>query len=573
MGKVVNSEITLTRLFNLLHTYKENIVSIYIYAVLNGLIVLSLPLGVQAIIGLITSQQLSTSWLVLIVIISVGMLISGIFQIYQTKILEYIQQSIFVRAAFDFAYRIPKFKFEKLTKYHPPELINRFFDAILIQKGVNKIILDFATSSLQILFGLLLISFYHYLFVFFGFILILSLIVIFKLTFKPGLATSLEESNHKYEVAHWLEELARTMGTFKLYPQENLSIPNTNANLEKYISARQSHFKVILIQLWSNVVFKLLMTILLLVLGSTLVVNGEINIGQFVAAEIILISIINSVEKFILSMSEIFDTLTALEKVGYVTDIELEKNNSDNIQNINKEGLKVEILNLSYRYSETEDAIIKDINVTINPGEKLAIFGRSGSGKTTLIRLISGFYDDMEGNIIFNNISVRNFHKDVLRMYIGDNFGEQNVFHGTIMENLTLGNPNIELDNLFEILENLKMKDKIDSLKDGLNTVIQAEGKNFSRTFLRKIVIARSLLKRPQLLLLDDFGVYFDKIQRKQIIDYLFSLKNVTLIYCTDDDYLLNHSDKILYLDKGVCAGVYSYNEIISTQMAELINK
>jgi ABC-type bacteriocin/lantibiotic exporter with double-glycine peptidase domain len=158
-------------------------------------------------------------------------------------------------------------------------------------------------------------------------------------------------------------------------------------------------------------------------------------------------------------------------------------------------------------------------------------------------------------------------------MYIGDNFGEQNVFHGTIMENLTLGNPNIELDNLFEILENLKMKDKIDSLKDGLNTVIQAEGKNFSRTFLRKIVIARSLLKRPQLLLLDDFGVYFDKIQRKQIIDYLFSLKNVTLIYCTDDDYLLNHSDKILYLDKGVCAGVYSYNDIINTQMAELINK
>jgi ABC-type bacteriocin/lantibiotic exporter with double-glycine peptidase domain len=223
--------------------------------------------------------------------------------------------------------------------------------------------------------------------------------------------------------------------------------------------------------------------------------------------------------------------------------------------------LKVEILNLTYRYSESEDAIIKNINVTINPGEKLAIFGRSGSGKTTLIRLISGFYDDMDGNIIFNNISVRNFHKDVLRMYIGDNFGEQNVFHGTIMENLTLGNPNIELDNLFEILENLKMKDKIDSLKDGLNTIIQAEGKNFSRTFLRKIVIARSLLKRPQLLLLDDFGVYFDKIQRKQIIDYLFSLKNVTIIYCTDDDYLLKLS--ILFWFVGFLISMFPIVNII----------
>lgn len=573
MGKSVSSEITLARLFNLLKTYKENIVSIYIFAILNGLIVLSLPLGVQAIIGLITSQQLSTSWLILIIIISLGILLSGIFQIYQTKILEYIQQSIFVRAAFDFAYRIPKFKFEKLVKYYPPELINRFFDAITIQKGVDKIIMDFATSSLQILFGLILISFYHYLFVFFGFILVLTLIIIFRITFKKGLATSIEESSHKYEVAHWLEELARTMGTFKLYPQENLSISNTNSNLEKYITARQSHFKVLLVQLWSNVVFKLLMTILLLVLGSVLVVNGEINIGQFVAAEIILISIINSVEKFIVSMADIFDTLTALEKVGYVTDIELDSHSSEQIQSINKQGMKVDILNLKFTYPDSDAATIFDANVNLEAGQKLAIFGKSGSGKTTLIRLISGFYDDFEGNILFNNIPLRNFNKEVLRMYFGDNFGEQNVFNGTILENLTLGNTNINIEDVIEVTEKLLMKEKIDSLKNGFNTEIQAEGKNFSRTFLRKIVIARSLLKKPQLLLLDDFGVYFDKIQRQQIIDYLFSLKNVTIIYCTDDDYLLSKADKILSIEKGSCARVCTYDEIINSPLAGLISK
>lgn len=573
MGKNVNSEVTLTRLFNLLHTYKENIFSIYVYAVLNGLIVLSLPLGVQAIIGLITSQQLSTSWFVLIIIISIGIVLSGIFQIYQTKILEYIQQSIFVRAAFDFAFRIPRFKFERLSKYYPPELINRFFDAITIQKGVDKIIMDFATSSLQILFGLILISFYHYLFVFFGVVLIFSLFVIFKLTFKSGLSTSLEESTYKYKVAHWLEELARTMGTFKLYPQENLSLPNTNANLEKYIASRQAHFKVILVQLWSNVIFKLLMTILLLVLGSYLVVSAEITIGQFVAAEIILISIINSVEKFILSMSHIFDTLTAIEKVGYVTDIELESNSFDNIATFNQDGLKVEILNLNYTYPDQDSPTIKNINVTIEAGEKLAIFGRSGSGKTTLIHLIAGVYDDMQGNIIFNNISIRNFHKDVLRMNIGDNFGEQNVFHGTILDNLTLGNSAITTKDVLDVIENLMMKEKIDSLKDGLNTIIQAEGTNFSRTFLRRIVIARSLLKKPQLLLFDDFGLFFDKIERRKIIEYLLSLKNVTIIYCTDDDYLLSKSDKILCIDNGECPGVHLYEDLILTSMVSLINK
>lgn len=568
-----DSKVTIKRLFNLLETYKENIVSIYIYAVLNGIIALSLPLGVQAIIGLITTQQISTSWFVLILIISVGSLLSGIFQIYQAKILEYIQQSIFVRAAFDFANRIPKFKFDKVTKFYPPELVNRFFDALNIQKGVDKILIDFATSSLQILFGLILIAFYHYLFLFFGLLLILTIFIIFKVTFKSGLSTSIEESSHKYEVAHWLEELARTMGTFKLYPQETLSISNTNANLEKYIHARQSHFKVILVQMWSNLIFKLLMTILLLVLGSILVVNGEINIGQFVAAEIILITIINSVEKFILSMADIFDTLTAIEKVGYVTDIELDENQNDDIQNINSSGLKVELIDLCYKFPNSDKHTISNINLYANPGEKIAIIGESGSGKTTFIRLISGFYDNYEGNIKFNDISLRNFNKEVLRMYIGDNFSEQNVFHGSILENITLGNKDIDIDEILKVMDNLLMTEKVDSLKDGLNTIIQAEGKNFSRTFIRKIVIARSLLKQPKLLILDDFGEYFDKKQRKIIADYLFSFNKMTIIYCTNDEYLLKQSDKILCLNEGVCNEINSFEELKNAELYNIVNK
>jgi len=568
-----DSKVTIKRLFNLLETYKENIVSIYIYAVLNGIIALSLPLGVQAIIGLITTQQISTSWFILILIISLGSLLSGIFQIYQAKILEFIQQSIFVRAAFDFANRIPKFRFDKVTKFYPPELINRFFDALTIQKGVDKILIDFATSSLQILFGLILISFYHYLFLFFGVLLIITIFIIFKITFKVGLSTSIEESTYKYEVAHWLEEIARTMGTFKLYPQETLSISNTNASLEKYIHARQSHFKVILVQLWSNVIFKLLMTVLLLVLGSFLVVSGEINIGQFVAAEIILITIINSVEKFILSMADIFDTLTAVEKVGYVTDIELDDTSNDELQNINSSGLKVELINLSYKYPTSEKQTISNINLYANPGEKVAILGKSGSGKTTFIRLISGFYDNYEGNIKFNDISLRNFNKDVLRMYIGDNFSEQNVFLGTILENITLGNKNIDVDEILNVMDNLLMTEKIDSLKDGLNTIIQAEGNNFSRTFIRKIVLARSLLKQPKLLILDDFGEYFDKIQRKIIANYLLSFNKMTMIYCTNDEFLLEQADKILCIDKGVCNEIKRYDDIKNTELFNLINK
>ena len=257
----------LKRFFRMLTLDKQEILMIYTYALFNGLINLSLPLGVQAIIGFVISAEFSASWGLLIFIVVAGVAAAGFIQILQLSLTELLQKRVFTRAAFEFAYRIPRFKIEKISGLYAPELINRFFDTLMIQKGLSKILMDFSTSSLQIVFGLILLSFYHPFFVFFGIFLIALISLIFVLSGPKGLKTSLLESKYKYEVAHWLEELGRSMGTFKLAGNSDLALQKTNRLVGNYLKFRKDHFKVLVFQFSNIVGFKTLITAGLLILS------------------------------------------------------------------------------------------------------------------------------------------------------------------------------------------------------------------------------------------------------------------------------------------------------------------
>ena len=203
------------RLLGLLKLDKRDVLQVFYYAVFAGLVNLSLPLGIQAIINLIQGAQISTSWIVLVVLVTIGVAFGGILQLMQIRIIENVQQKIFTRSSFEFAYRFPKIKMSELRNYYPPELANRFFDTLTVQKGLSKILVDFPAALLQIVFGLVLLSFYHPFFIIYGVLLLILIYLVFKYTAQRGLETSLEESQSKYRVAHWIQEIARSVVSFK----------------------------------------------------------------------------------------------------------------------------------------------------------------------------------------------------------------------------------------------------------------------------------------------------------------------------------------------------------------------
>ena len=540
----------LKRFFNLLKIDKQDIFSIYIYALFNGLVALSLPLGIQAIISLISGGQVSTSWIVLVIIVIVGVALNGIMQIMQLSISENLQQKIFTRSAFEFAYRIPRMKMEETDKTHMPELVNRFFDTLSVQKGLSKILLDFSTSTLQVVFGLILLSLYHPFFILFSLVLVFIVYLIFRYTAPKGLKTSLQESKYKYEVAHWLEELARTMETFKLAGNSPLPLDKTDDLVEDYLQARKAHFKTLLVQYINLVGFKVVVAAGLLLIGGLLVINQQMNIGQFVASEIIIILVLNSVEKLILSMETIYDVLTSVEKIGNVTDIPLDASNDTNITNKNEGGLSLDLTNFTFKFRGQKAPSIQDVNLSIKAGEKLALVGENGSGKSLLLQLFAGIFDEFTGALTYNGVSIRNWNKEELQSQIGDNLLREDIFQGTLWENITLGKPSIEKEYGFEILKVVGLKEFVESLAQGFSTKLLPGGKGLPKSIRIKIILARGLVNKPQLILLDDTFHQLKKSDRNSLLSFLKNEK-ATVIGVSNDSEVLNYFDKVAFVANG----------------------
>lgn len=552
------------RFINLLKTDKNEIYSIYLYAIFNGLVNLSLPLGIQAIVNLITGGEVSTAWIVLVVVVITGIFVTGILQVMQLTISENLQQKLFVRSSFEFAYRIPRMKLQSVDKYYLPELTNRFFDTLSIQKGLGKILIDFSSSLLQVIFGLILLSFYHPFFILFSVLLVLIAYLIIQITGPDGLKASLKESIHKYEVAHWLEELARTLETFKLAGKTPLPLNRTNNLVSSYLVARKKHFRILVSQFFSLIIFKVLVAAGLLILGGLLVINGQMNIGQFVAAEIIIILVIASVEKLIQTIEAIYDVLTAIEKIGMVTDIPLENEKGYQFTDEErKNGVAIELESLSFRFDVPSSEVLRNINLKIKPSEKINVSGFSGSGKSMLLQLLAGLYEDYSGSITYNQIPLSNIDLSSLRSITGDSLFKEDIFRGTLHENISMDKDHITLNDIQKIAEVVGLSDFIKSSRDGFETPLDPEGRKLPRSIISKIKLARALVGNPSLILLEDHLAYLEKDDAERIISYLTDKKNTsTVVTVTNDPNLASRFDRILVLNKGEMIDCGSYEQL-----------
>ena len=539
------------RLIGLLKLDKRDILQTFYYAIFAGFVNLTLPLGIQAIINLIQGAQISSSWIILVVLVTGGVAFGGLLQLMQIRIIENVQQKIFTRASFEFAYRFPKIKMSELRDYYPPELANRFFDTLNVQKSLSKALLDFPAALLQIIFGLLLLSFYHPFFIVYGIMLLLLIYVVFKFTARRGLETSLQESKYKYKVAHWIQEVARALVSFKLSGKTSHALNKNDLLVAEYLEARESHFRILVIQFIQMIGFKVLVTAGLLVIGGLLVLNQEMNIGQFVAAEIIILLVITSVEKLIRGLETVYDLLTSLEKLGQVVDKELEPQDGETPLN-DAMDLTVEVSAVSYKPQGAKIKVLDDISLTISPKSTTLIMGTNGSGKTTLLRLISGLVAPSQGTIYINNVSVENIYPNHYRSFIGQSLTEESPFEGTILNNITFGDSTISEKDLYWAIEKVRLTKFVKQQPKGIHTMLFPEGQQIPFNVAKKIVLARAIVRKPKLLILKEPLDQLDEIEALEIMDFLVEKTNPwSVLIVSHDEKWLKRVDHIITLEDG----------------------
>jgi ABC-type bacteriocin/lantibiotic exporter with double-glycine peptidase domain len=478
---------------------------------------------------------------------------AGGLQVMQLALAENIQQRIFARSALEFAYRLPRIRYEAAGGRYLPELVNRFFDTISVQKGLAKLLLDLPLAVLQIILCLILLAVYHPFFILFGLLLLLLLLLIFRFTGQRGLATSLEESSYKYKVAYWLEEIGRNQDTFKMVGRTDLPIERTDTLVSSYVKARQAHFKVLVGQYSALVIFKVVITLGLLALGGLLVINEGMNLGQFVAAEIVILLLINAVEKIILAISSVFDVLTALEKIGQVTDLELERTGGLSVLSTDgSKGLEVRTEALGFQSKWNERPVLDAIDLQLKAGEKVCLSGTNGSGKTTLLRLLGGGMAPTEGSVMFDGHPATSLDLEHLRSMIGDSLSDEDVFSGTVMDNIAVGRSWITESELIEACQVTGLMERLAMLPEGLLTKLDPQGARLPKSLVKRIVQARAIAGKPRMILLEDSLQDWEVHEREQLLGYITAPERPwTLLIVSNDPWVQQRCTRTLHLRNG----------------------
>lgn len=545
-----DTQISTQKLFRYITKEKKDVGSIYIYAILSGLVQLSIPLGIQAIISFVMGATMVTSLYILIAFVVLGTFLAGFFRIRVMQIIEKIQQKIFVEYALAFAEKLPKINLTATRKYYLPERVNRFFDVQILQKAISKLLLEIPTALIQIIFGILLLSFYHPWFLVFGALVLLIVILIFRITMSSGIQSSLEESERKYEVASWLEDIAHAVKTFKINSKENTHIKGSDDRVVNYLTYRTKHFKILLYQYWVIVVFKVLITLIVLAIGTYLLINQELNIGAFIATEIVVLTILASVEKLIKSLESYYDVITSLSKLSTVTDL-VEEPTSNIELNASGDGIEIVFSDVSFRFAD-QKPILSNLNFKIPKNSLCVINGRLGAGKSLLLNILAGFYEPSDGNILFDKVSVSNLDKDAFRKMTGIYLEDLTIIKATLLENIILGKEDVTTDDVMQLLEAWGIEDFPAQFTEGLFTPLSETDTELSFSSRKKILLLRAMLGSKRLLLLEDPIDGMNEDFAEKFMQYIHQIKkHTTVVIVSQNRSLTKQADCVLTLNQG----------------------
>lgn len=540
-----------SRLMRMLWEDRSDLLVLLVYTILTGLIGLAVPLAAQALVNTIAAGLFVQPLVVLTLGVFAAMLLAGALRLVQMSLVEVLQQRIFARVALQLGQRIPRIRNTALAQAYAPELVNRFFDVLTVQKTLSKLLLDGLAAALTTSSGLVLLAFYDSSGALLGFdlfIILFALFVLFILGFG-GLRTSIHESVQKYRVAEWLEELARCQTSFKMDGTRHFQVERTDTLVVGYIQARRSHFAVLLRQACGSYLFQALASAGILGIGGAMVINRQLTLGQLVAAELIVLSVLASLDKLVKQSEQFFDLLTGLDKIGHVTDLPIEREGG----RLLPEGAQGGVVCRGVRFSYLPGMeILADLNLSVQPGERVSLVGASGAGKSTLAALLCGLEEPSHGLVEVCGNEVRTSDLDSLRSLVALVGDANEIYDGTIEENISVGRANLSGEDIRRAIAMAQLTDDLAKLPLGLATPLVSAGKNLSRGQIQRLLIARAIVDSPQLLILDEAFIGIDERTKLKILDAVYAPENRwTIIDISHDAEVVLRSSTVHVLSGG----------------------
>jgi ABC-type bacteriocin/lantibiotic exporter with double-glycine peptidase domain len=489
----------LHRLFEIMKVEKTDLWRVALLAVASGLLSLATPVAVQSLVNTVALGGMIQPLLVLSIMLFIFLSFFGAVSVLQSYIVELLQRRVFVRMASDLAYRLPKVKWDVYDQKNGAELVNRFFDVLTVQKAGALLLLEGFSMALQSGIGLLVLAAYHPLLMIFDLIVIAWLAGVIFIQGRKGTTTSIQESAAKYSVVAWLETLARNGQTFKFSGGPELAREHTDRLAYDYFNARRRHYRILLKQHISLYALYAVASTTLLAVGGMLVMDGQLSLGQLIAAEIIVSGVLLSFSKLKKQLESYYDLMAGVDKLGHLLDLPVEQESGEFVVISKPIALAVHDLTFNYPNHSVQ---LQALNFDIKPGEKVAVFGELGSGKSTLADLLTGLRLPSEGRVEVDQIDISELRLDSLRKHIAV-LGNTEMIEDSILENIRLGRPEISVAEVRSILKRLNLMFELDHIPEGIYTQLSLSGSPLSTTQIRKLLIARAIAGNPKLIIVD----------------------------------------------------------------------
>jgi len=529
---------------------RRDVFVVIVYAILTSLLGLSVPLSSQAIVNAVALGVFSQQLVVLCAIVFLAMLAMAFIAAFELYVVDMIQRRMFVHTAFEVMQRIPRFTHPSLRETYGPELVNRFFDVITIQKSIGKFLLEGMNAVLVLTTGLFVLGIYHPFFLLYDLLFMLFIPVLVFVLGRRAVSTAVNVSKKKYMTASWLEDVARNQLAFKLTHAIPYTLARTESISEAYVISRHQHHRIFVRQILGSYLFKGLATVGILALGGILVIEQSISLGQLVAAEIIIILILGAMEKLISQFDMFYDLVAAVDKLKAIIDQPVERQDGIKVPTNTKGGV-VNIRNLHFSYQQR--SVLRGVTLNIEAGQNVSLVGASGAGKSTLAQIMLGLEDAAEGSIEVNGVDTRTADLQSLRTRVGYVFPENQIIPASVLENITLGR-DLPTEDLQWAIDMAQLHDAILELPRGLHTIVSTSGENISYGMRRKILLARMIVNKPEVLIIDEAFEGIEDGAKLVLIHQLLKWPHWTILNISHDPEVVRCTDHVYVLADGLIA-------------------
>ena len=556
---------SLSRFFYVLKNQKSLLFNIFLASILYTVLGIVTSFSSKFLIDYILKDKLMTTLTVMVVGMVILEIIQMLLSIFRGYLLIFLGQRIDIAILLGYYNHVIKLPMNFFSTRKTGEITSRFSDADNINDAVAETVLTLMLDVITAVTGGIIVYIQNQ-YLFFVSIVILLLYVVIVFSFKKILKkinNDVLENNS--QLTSFIIQSINGIETIKAYNLEKNIQDETEFKYLKVIKSSFKRSKIYNLLTFLSGVVELIGNTLIMWVGAIQVINGKLTLGEMMVFNTLLGYFTNPVKNLISLQPTIQTATVSADRLGEIIDLDIEQSDEKMIpQNLKGD---IEIKGLNFRYG-TRELILKNINMEIKQGEKIALVGESGSGKTTLAKLILKFYDFEKGDININDFNLKDIDNTFLRNKISYISQDMFLFNKTIKENLMLSDE-IEIDDVIELSKKVNAYEFINELPQRFDYMIEENGTNLSTGQKQRLSILRALLKKPDILIMDEATSNLDSITESAIQKTLNNPEfNMTTIIIAHRLSTIRLCDRIYVLDKGEIIETGTHEELI-----ELKNK